>query len=78
MAAVAADGVEGGAVDGIVAVVGDSRREKQNRLGYAAVRNHLGLVVGVNFELPCGFGLAVWDMRGLLFWVEEDMWDTGL
>ena len=62
MAAAAADGGEGGAVDGTAGVaiaaavvVGDSRRQRQNRLGYAVVRSRRGKVVAPNSELLCDF-----------------------
>jgi hypothetical protein len=78
VAVAAADEEEGGAVDAIVGVavvvVGDSRPQRQNRLGCAAVRNRRVKVVG----LPCGFVIPVLDMVRLCFWVEVRMWDTAL
>jgi hypothetical protein len=85
VAVAAADGVEGGAVDGTVGVaiaaavvVGDSRRQRQNRLGCAAVRSRRGWVVGLNSVSPCGFGEAGRDRRRRCFGEEERMWDTAL
>jgi hypothetical protein len=80
VAVAAADGEEWGAVDGIVgvaiAVAGDSRRQRQNRLGCAAVRSRRGWVVGPGSVSPCGFGEAGRDKRRRCFWGEERMWDT--
>jgi hypothetical protein len=79
VAAVVVDGGEGVTVDEIagvaiaVAVVGDSRRQRQKHLGYAAGRRRRVLVVGVNSVLPCDFEVVELDKQRRCFWEEGHM-----
>jgi len=83
-AAAAADEVEGVTVDEIAVVVtvavavGDSRRQRQKRLGYAAGRKGREWVVGLNSGILCDFEGLGWDNQGQYFWEGGQMLEMGL